>query len=586
MTRRSFKTKRRRRSGSNPAGGHHEGNGVNARAIPAVAPPQPSSLEEDLRQQRLRQQKRDKEVQGRKARNKEAADAADSQPPSDLTDETYAAQQVASSSCPHHLILKAASTAPLRGHDSSIRLPSSLPLWYVQQASAPSTAHQRGRIRQLFHSKYLMEGMFVNARAAALYGVKLKWVDHTLPDGLHCSWDLTCKYHLHSSARTMDVAMVGTDCLPTVATTVQGGWATFRPPRTGGTGPVGNNAVHTFRDSPVQAIRIQAKSGLCGTVLRSPEKQAAHLFKIFSLPHAAVRFGTNVDLPIHDFCFGTDLVLFSCPRYHSSGQILPLFLPLEATLAEAGVGADSGIRSLNVRNFPQSDALRVEMACDRENKFVAFGHRNGQVSLLDLRTSNVCTLLQYEGPPAGPAAAGVPLGSASDLGFLSAGGPQLLVKRSFGSCQLHDLRKSSSSSSSSSSTLYSSASVVHHLTVPWDKVNPTLSANCNGFATDPSGGQTLVSPYVSDGQDACLGVWSLGTGLMVGSRVLLPNTPDRDTMFVELCQNPAAAFSSSFDARSNSDAFAVWLKCGAYTKGKITSKVGSLHQVSFPTNWK
>lgn len=589
MARRSFKSKRRRRSSSTttPPGGDHEGNGVNVKS----RPDQPPSLEEDLRRQRLRQQKREKVLHDREALDEDASDTVrddKSDLPLGISDAVYAEQRITSGG---HLTLKEASSALLREKDDSIRLPSSLVLGYALEATPIWTSSQRGRIRQLFQSRYLMDTMAVNSRASALYGGrKLKWVDHTLPDGLHCSWDLTCKYHLHPSARTMDVAMMGTDTRPTVATVVQGGWAVFRPP----------TRTNTMRDAPVQAIRLHGPSGLCGTVLRPTNRHhLTYQFKIFNLARGVFQFGTNLDLPIHDFCFGHDLVLFSCPRYHSGSEILPLFLPLQTS---AGIDADGGsIRKLNVRNFPQSDALRVEMACDHGNKFVAFGHRNGQTSLLDLRTSNVCTVIQYDGPGKGGPTAGVPLGSVSDLGFLPARpSTHMLVKRSFGNVQLHDLRKStsapsirSSSSATSSmtrnglSSVQSSTTVIQNMAVPTEELNSTLSANCNGFATDPCGGQTLLSPYVNKSHDACLGIWSLGTGLMIGSRVLLPNSPDRQTAYVELCQNRVPAFSSSTrgNDKGDSDAWATWLKCGAYTRGKISSKVGSLHELSFPGRW-
>jgi len=269
------------------------------------------------------------------------------------------------------------------------------------------------------------------------------------------------------------------------------------------------------------------------------------------------------------------------------------------------------------------------MMCKQQEKIVAFGHRNGQVSILDLRVSGtVCSILQCEETinttsattaDTSSTCATSPrlLGSVSDLGFLSdyQSGHQVIVKRSFGSRQLHDLRKSSSMSSSSLSS-----SSVHHMTVPSNEFNPTLSGNCNGFAVNPNNDDhyqtaTMISPYINSNSDACLGIWSLGTGVMVGSRVLQKNTgynSDDDTLYVEVCQRTTPSFSTAttqkkWDGNSNSNnnnsnssnenssspppsssssSFGVWLKCGAFTRGKINSKVGSLHQISFPGNWK
>ena len=124
-------------------------------------------------------------------------------------------------------------------------------------------------------------------------------------------------------------------------------------------------------------------SARCGTVVRSNSRDAPYSFQYYPLPHATSYVEAPLYEPVHDFCFGTDLVLFACPRFVGNATLTPLFLPLEG---------DGALRQLNVRNFPQSDALRVEMTCaSSQEKYVAFGHRNGQVSLLDLRQSHTTT---------------------------------------------------------------------------------------------------------------------------------------------------------------------------------------------------
>jgi hypothetical protein len=288
--------------------------------------------------------------------------------------------------------------------------------------------------------------------------------------------------------------------------------------------------------------------------------------------------------PVNDFCFGNDLVLFACPRFAGNATLTPLFLSF-------GRG-DGELRTLNVEHFPQSDALRVEMACSSNEKYVAFGHRNGQVSLLDLRQSHTTTILQYHGDDESSSSL---LGSATGLGFLSQT-QKLLVKRSFGSCQLHDLRMTTTTSGAKRSS-----SVVFHLSVPSDEINPTLSANCNGFAVDPTCEQTLIAPYINAQQDACLGVWSLGTGAMVGSRrILAKNTTnaqqqqqqqhdDTDVLYTEVCQRTTPAFfgtSKKMKKDAPSSMFGVWLKCGRFSKSKSNCKFGSLHHAAFPGSWK
>lgn len=319
---------------------------------------------------------------------------------------------------------------------------------------------------------------------------------------------------------------------------------------------------------------MHEKSAQCGTVVRSNDSYVPYVFQIYPLPHPTSYLEVPLFKPVHDFCFGTDLALFACPRFTGNETLTPLFLPL-------GRG-DRELFTLNVRNFPQSDALRVEMECASNGKYIAFGHRNGQISLLDLRQSQTTTILQYHNGESFNV-----LGSAVDLGFLAQRN-QLLVKRSFGTCQLHDLRMTTSTGSSMTRSSSSSSSVVHHLGVPSELINPTLSANCNGFAVDPTSEQTLMAPYISAQQEVHLGVWSLGTGVMVGSRrVLAKNTTD-DVLYTEVCQRTTPSFSERKKSRkalaSSSSTFGVWLKCGRFSKSKSNSRFGSLHHVNFASS--
>lgn len=582
--------------------------------------PSTSSLEEDLQQQRLRQRERQvEEEEERKGRLQ--AEEIDRENDGLEVDDGALHNVLMDASAPecfhnYKTIAAALRTTFLRSvsRHRQLIIPSSV-LGYMQESSPQLTMRQRCQLRQRLHTSYLIENMTINSRASAVYDPKLKWLDHTIPDGHHCSWDFTCKYRLHGSARTIDVTMLGKDVshgqtLPTIATVVQGGWGMFRPVDTSiqsstpagtkmwkqkyglGEGDGSHGSVHTFRCPPVHAIRMHESSGRCGAIVRSPDRHSPYNFQMYPLPHATTYVETRLPDPVNDFCLGKDTALFACPRYRSSEPISPLFLPLEAGLTGAT------FRTLNVRNFPQSDALRVEMRCEGNDKFIAFGHRNGQVSLIDLRASQaVCAVLQYESAETDNVA---PLGSVSDLGFLgdrSSNQSQVLVKRSFGSCQLHDLRMSSSSSSSSSSSasalrrgIFASSSsrksMVCNMSAPSNKINSALSANCNGFAIDPIGRQTLLSPYMHSNGDACLGVWSMGTGDMIGSRVLLSNHEGGDVFFVEMSQCVTPSFAKGRSGGGSMSKFGVWLKCGAFTKSPINSKAGTLYHVSMPGHWE
>ena len=510
---------------------------------------------------------------------------------------------------PQHLILK--GKIPSNSLEHSIKFPPSHTFGLMLESSCLLSVQERMKLRYIWQTKYMVDNMTIRKRASTLYSKKIRWFDHTLPDGYNCSWDMSCKSRLHPSSRTMDVARLNnSDTLPLIATIGQGGWGMFRspentereqererqrqfPPREHARSHQrrheyrrdGDDTIHTLRCPPVHAIRVHEGTSRCGTVVRDPHLE--YTFQLFPLPNATTHVEVQLPVPVHDFCFGKDLAIFACPRYHANNDISPIFMPLES-MRGSRLLASHNLRMLNVQNFPQSDTLRVEMTCDHD-KYVAFGHRNGQVSLLDLRASQpVCSIYQYEQSSSSTTST-TPLGSVSDMGFLSSSldSKQIIVRRSFGSCQVHDIRKASSTSMSATTAL-------HNLVVPSDDINPTLSANCNGFVVDPIGKQTLISPYINSNNDAHLGVWSLRTGRMVDSRLLqsssTSSTVEQDILYVELCNKTTPSFAPSTSNRekvASSSSFAAWLKCGAFTKDKITSsKVGSLTQLTFPGHWQ
>ena len=316
---------------------------------------------------------------------------------------------------------------------------------------------------------------------------------------------------------------------------------------------------------PVHAIRLHEKSHRMGTVVRDNTSSSSYKFHLYSLPHATNYAVADLHTPVHDFCFGPDLAIFACPRFGGQGRnsiLTPLFLRLDQP---SGM-----LRSLNVQNFPQSDALRVEMSCEQE-KYIAFAHRNGQVSLLDLRQSSTNSAIIDSGSPA------TEQGSATDLFFL-AKQQQLLVKRSFGSCELHDLRMLSPCPRS----LVQSFQAKEHAP-PKFAFHKMLSSNCNGMMVDPSTQQTLMSPYVNSLHQPCLGVWNMVSGDMVGTKVL-HNNPRQETFYVELMSTTTPGFDSRGRLRNSS--FGAWMKCGRFSQDKVHCKTGSLHHLTFPGRYE
>mmetsp|Transcript_27701 Transcript_27701/g.65045 ORF Transcript_27701/g.65045 Transcript_27701/m.65045 type:complete len:658 (+) Transcript_27701:93-2066(+) len=590
-----------------------------------------TSLEEDLRQQRIRQQERQKRREMERDEKKENNhgildkdegcnhDVGYQQPRE--SDGTIAATIRKA----HHLILKGRvspeSLAPLRRDvknkennsnrttslfslsASVIRLPPSFLLWHVEQTSTLLAMRKRNALRKLWVAQHHLEMMTIQPRAASLYS-KTKWPTCEYSNNLKCPWDLSCKHRLHPSARTFDVAMLddSTDLswssTPTIATIFQDGWGLLRQKS--------QHKINTIKAPPAYAIRMHESSRTCGMIIR-PDQNSSHRhmsqysFRWYPLPHATSYVEASLPHAVTDFCFGNEIALFSCPQYSrlsSMGSLKPLFLPL---VEAGGMGPNtyhnSPVRTIDVQNFPVSDALRIEMMCKHQEKLLGFGHRNGLVSILDLRApQTLCSILQCENKTAGKH-----LGSATDLAFPSVGyghRHEVLVKRSFGSYQLHDLRKSTSVLSDGAAD-HTSTTVVHNMMVPPNEINATLSANCNGFFIDPNSRQTMMSPYIDNPSgDARLGVWSLDTGLFIGSRLLLENkhgsNAEDESLHVEVCSKisplvvsnrQSVTGSDGLSSSSSSSSYGVWLKCGAFTTQRLPSKVGSLHQLSIPGRW-
>lgn len=201
-----------------------------------------NNIEEDLRLQRLRQQTRIADMQ-REEVQKEKEEENES---NDLDDENDVEIPITPSQSslllPQHLMVKgeAIITWP------SYYTPNISSLWIhsILQQSPGLSVRRRVRLGQWAASKHLLEHLQIGARASTMYSRKIKWADHALPNEMHCSWDMTCKHHLHPSARTLDVVATFDDPnsdptplssrkkqgnLPSVATVLQGGWGIFQP---------------------------------------------------------------------------------------------------------------------------------------------------------------------------------------------------------------------------------------------------------------------------------------------------------------------------------------------------------------------
>jgi len=187
-----------------------------------------TSLEEDLRLQRLRQKEKSAHDPQRTVEKDSEIDNGDE---TTLDDDLGLEPTVPSmSSCrlPLHLI----------SNGGIVPWPNFAPEFSylyglaIQQQSPGLNTRKRTRLGRWMSSKYLFGNLQCNRRASLLYSDEYKWTDQVLPGDMYCSWDMACKHYLHSSARTLDVAYpndADAGMLPTVATALQGGWGIFQP---------------------------------------------------------------------------------------------------------------------------------------------------------------------------------------------------------------------------------------------------------------------------------------------------------------------------------------------------------------------
>ena len=233
-------------------------------------------------------------------------------------------------------------------------------------------------------------------------------------------------------------------------------------------------------------------------------------------------------------------------------------------------------------NAPKSDALCIERSLER----FYVGHRNGYLSVVDLRTNDTNSFATTRDSSAG---------SLTKV-MVMADGNQILAKHSFGSCFLWDLRMLGQERNGS-------VSPVLHLKVPKHVIHTTKSSRCNGVALDPT--QSIaISPFVNkQDEQACLAFWSTSSGTFIGYRKLelqqsiesnATETKQAHTgSGMSLCELSSTLtpgwkpFSSSVDGdmvEPNHDSWGLWFKFGSSigARTKVPNFVSSIHHVTFP----
>eukprot|EP00956_Cyclotella_meneghiniana_P016788 scaffold26817_cov38-Cyclotella_meneghiniana.AAC.3 len=158
------------------------------------------------------------------------------------------------------------------------------------------------------------------------------------------------------------------------------------------------------------------------------------------------------------------------------------------------------VTDATISNWSDSDPLCIQYRMKCDNKQLLVGHRDGTMSMLDIRSGGITnTSLSYEG-----------FGSISAIQQLAINDHLLVAKGSFGACRVFDVRRMTNNKKKKSQR--EQASVWNLL--PQADVHLTRSTNCTGIAVDPIE-SVVISPYATQKNEVMAGVWSIESGILL-----------------------------------------------------------------------
>mmetsp|Transcript_29396 Transcript_29396/g.53934 ORF Transcript_29396/g.53934 Transcript_29396/m.53934 type:complete len:273 (+) Transcript_29396:231-1049(+) len=231
-------------------------------------------------------------------------------------------------------------------------------------------------------------------------------------------------------------------------------------------------------------------------------------------------------------------------------------------------------------NFSSSESLCLQFRKNNDTNHVLFGHRDGCVSMIDTRSSGDAAFATGMSLPA------VSFGSATSIQPLQRDDNLVLVKGSFGSCRVIDLRRLSNTNDVSSR--YQQSTLLE-LSIPDSMVHQTKSVKCTGLAIDPTE-NIAVAPFAGAGADDSIdikfAIWDIGTGALL--RTLDLNRMDKHTSSSAFCEL-SSAITPGYEmmCKNDSDApiitsegssFGLWFKTNV---GNAPPDGGGIHHISF-----
>ena len=168
--------------------------------------------------------------------------------------------------------------------------------------------------------------------------------------------------------------------------------------------------------------------------------------------------------------------------------------------------------------------------------------------------------------------------STSDNSFGSATAIQplqtdnmVVVKGSFGSCKVLDLRKQS--------TLF-------ELCIPDDMVHQTKTVRCTGLAVDPTE-SVAIAPFAGPNSCISFGIWDIGSGELLRTLKLGSNAGTGIPAFCELSSVVTSGYemlckmdSDTPEIFSEGGSWGLWFKTNVIS-ASLPPEVGGIHHIRF-----
>jgi len=147
-----------------------------------------------------------------------------------------------------------------------------------------------------------------------------------------------------------------------------------------------------------------------------------------------------------------------------------------------------------------SEPLCLQFQPNSFNDNLLLGHRDGSISMLDIRSRDV--LFAHNSGLSKPGVSS--FGSAASIRPLKRDNNLVVAKGSFGTCRLLDIRKLSNNIDSSRHR----HSTVFELSLPDHILHKTKSTRCTGLAVDPDE-SIAVAPFAGQNGDIHFAVWDI-----------------------------------------------------------------------------